>query len=152
MAYWLFKTEPDEFSIQDIATSTNNTVRWDGIRNYQARNYLRDAIALGDAVFIYHSRCKVPAIVGLADVVSTAYPDPAQWCKDSPYYDSKSTESAPRWYCVDIRYIRTFSKALPLQLIKVEPMLAEMTLIHQGRLSVQPVTETQATLILQLTD
>lgn len=152
MAYWLFKTEPDEFSIQDIAASTHNTVRWDGIRNYQARNYLRDAITLGDAVFIYHSRCKEPAIVGLAEVASAAYPDPAQWCKDSPYYDAKSTEVAPRWYCVDIRYVRTFRKALPLQQIKVEPMLAEMTLIHQGRLSVQPVTETQATVILQLTD
>lgn len=150
MAYWLFKTEPDEFSIQDLAGSPSGTARWDGIRNYQARNYLRDATAPDDKVFIYHSSCKQPGIVGLARVASAPYPDPSQWQPDSPYYDSKSPQDTPRWYSVDLQHLRTFSDTLPLRKIKIEPQLAAMTLLHQGRLSIQPVTNAQASIILQM--
>lgn len=145
--HWLFKTEPHVFSIENLEKSTDKTTRWDGVRNYQARNLLRDQIKVGDEVFVYHSQCKVPGIVGLATVVKAAYPDPAQFNPASDYFDPKADSDNPRWFCVDIQHRKTFADAIPLQSLKQNPELHEMVLLKQGRLSVQPVTQQQAAII-----
>ena len=139
--HWLFKTEPDEFSIDDL--KADGTARWDGIRNYQARNFLRDQVKLGDSVFIYHSSCARPGIAGQAEVIKTAYPDPAQFDAESRYYDPKATKDAPRWFCVDVCWRTTFPELLSLTRLKQLPVLEDMVLLKQGRLSVQPVTAEQ---------
>lgn len=141
MNYWLFKSEPDEYSIADLAAEPGKTGRWDGIRNYQARNFLRDSVQTGDGVLFYHSACKVPAVVGTAEVVRGAYPDPAQFDPESKYFDPRATEEKPRWYCVDIRWQSAFNHPVPLAEIKQNPQLADMVLVKQGRLSIQPVTK-----------
>jgi predicted RNA-binding protein with PUA-like domain len=141
MNYWLFKSEPDEYSIADLAAEPDRTGRWDGIRNYQARNFLRDRVQTGDGVLFYHSACKVPAVVGTAEVVRSAYPDPAQFDPDSKYFDPKATAEKPRWYCVDIRWQSEFDQPVSLADIKRDPRLADMVLVQQGRLSIQPVTK-----------
>lgn len=151
MAYWLFKTEPDAFSIEDLRRATHQTERWDGIRNYQARNFIRDRIEDGDRVFIYHSQCKPTGIVGLAQVVGNAYVDPAQFDNESPYYDVKANKANPRWYCVDIRFVEQFAKMLPLSRLKTEAQLSDLVLLKQGRLSIQPVTADEAAVLLKLT-
>lgn len=139
MAFWLFKTEPCEFSIDDL--KQYSTTRWDGIRNYQARNFIRDDIKRDDLVFIYHSSCKIPAIVGIAKVVTTAYPDPSQFDPNSPYFDAKSTPDNPKWLCVDIEY-QSHLRPIPLATIKNDSSLSDMYLVKKGmRLSVQPVSE-----------
>lgn len=143
MNYWLFKSEPDEYSIDDLAAETKGFGRWDGIRNYQARNLLRDQVAAGDLVLFYHSSCKVPGVAGIAKVVKPAYPDPAQFNPESRYYDPKATEDAPRWYCVDVSFVERFELVVPLKTIKATTELAEMMLVKQGRLSIQPVSETE---------
>lgn len=145
--YWLFKTEPHVFSIENLESSANKTTRWDGVRNYQARNLLRDQIKVGDEVFVYHSQCKVPGIVGLAKVVQAAYPDPAQFNPESDYYDPKADANSPRWFCVDIQHQKTFAKVIPLQELKQNADLHDMVLLKQGRLSVQPVTAEQTAVI-----
>ncbi|AWF79709.1 EVE domain-containing protein [Microbulbifer sp. A4B17] len=150
MTYWLFKSEPDEYSLQDLYAETNGYGRWDGIRNYQARNFLRDKVTLEDGVLFYHSACKVPAVVGTAEVVRAAYPDPAQFDPESTYFDSRATADKPRWYCVDIRWQSEFQRPVPLAEIKQTPQLAEMVLVKQGRLSIQPVTEDEWQHLLQL--
>ncbi|TGD72129.1 EVE domain-containing protein [Mangrovimicrobium sediminis] len=143
MNYWLFKSEPDEYSIDDLFAEADGSGRWDGIRNYQARNLLRDAVSEGDQVLFYHSSCKVPGVAGTARVVRAAYPDPAQFDTHSPYHDPKSTAEAPRWFCVDIAPLARFDEVLPLARLKQEPALEDMVLLRQGRLSVQPVTAAQ---------
>lgn len=148
MAYWLFKTEPDVFSIEDLQKSPNRTTRWDGIRNYQARNFLRDQVKKGDEVFIYHSQCKPPGIVGLAKVTVAAYADPAQFDPDNKYFDSGSKPEAPRWVAVDVQHRKTFKEPLSLPHIKQIPGLQQMVLLRQGRLSIQPVTEAEAKILL----
>ncbi len=145
--HWLFKTEPHVFSIENLESSANKTTRWDGVRNYQARNLLRDEIKVGDDVFVYHSQCKIPGIVGLAKVVKAAYPDPAQFNPESDYFDPKADADNPRWFCVDIQHQKTFAKVIPLQELKQNPDLHDMVLLKQGRLSVQPVTAEQAAVI-----
>jgi predicted RNA-binding protein with PUA-like domain len=145
--HWLFKTEPHVFSIENLENATDKTTRWDGVRNYQARNLLRDEIKVGDEVFVYHSQCKVPGIVGLAKVVKASYPDPAQFNPESDYYDPKANADSPRWFCVDIQHQKTFAKVIPLQELKQNPDLHDMVLLKQGRLSVQPVTAEQAAVI-----
>lgn len=137
MNYWLFKSEPDELGIDDLAAA--GVLRWDGIRNYQARNLLRDEVAVGDQVLIYHSSCKEVGVAGIAEVVSAPYPDPLQFDPESPYYDPKSPADNPRWVSVDIAFVEKFARVLRLQTIKAMPELAAMVLIRQGRLSVQPV-------------
>ena len=137
MNYWLFKSEPDEFGIDDLAVA--KVQRWDGIRNYQARNLLRDEVAVGDQVLIYHSSCKEVGVAGIAEVVSAPYPDPLQFDPESPYFDPKSSPDNPRWVSVDITFVEKLPRVLRLQAIKAMPELAEMVLIRQGRLSVQPV-------------
>lgn len=138
--YWLFKAEPHIYGIDHLAAAPNKTGRWDGIRNYQARNFLRDQVALNDEVFIYHSSCKNVGIVGTAKVVKTAYPDPTQFNPESDYYDPKSTQENPRWVSVDIQLIKVFPRLIPLAEIKAQPSLENMVLVKQSRLSTQPVT------------
>lgn len=140
MKYWLFKSEPDEYSIDDLAAEKKSTGRWDGIRNYQARNILRDQVSRGDQVLFYHSSCALPGVVGTAEVVSDAYPDPSQFDSGSDYYDPKASSENPRWYCVDIAFKQKFPSTLSLKQIKAEATLADMVLLRQGRLSIQPVT------------
>lgn len=138
--YWLFKAEPHIYGIDHLAAAPNKTGRWDGIRNYQARNFLRDQVKPGDEVFIYHSSCKNVGIVGTAKVVKTAYPDPTQFNPESDYYDPKSTQENPRWVSVDIQLTKIFPRLIPLAEIKAQPELEDMVLVKQSRLSTQPVT------------
>ncbi|WP_331346853.1 EVE domain-containing protein [Cellvibrio sp. UBA7661] len=145
--YWLFKAEPHIYGINHLASAPNKTGRWDGIRNYQARNFLRDHVKLGDEVFIYHSSCKNVGIVGTAKVVKTAYPDPTQFNPESNYYDPKSTPENPRWFSVDIQLTTIFPRLIPLAEIKAHPQLQDMVLVKQGRLSTQPVTLSEWKLI-----
>jgi predicted RNA-binding protein with PUA-like domain len=144
MQYWLFKTEPDAFSIDDLANMPNKTEHWDGIRNYQARNFLRDDVKLGDQVFIYHSSCKNVGIAGLAEVVKEAYVDHTQFDPDSQYYDPKSPEEKPRWMMVDIHFKQKFKKILPLKDINKMPEITDIGLVKKGhRLSIMPVTKSE---------
>lgn len=138
--YWLFKAEPHIYGIDHLAAAPDKTGRWDGIRNYQARNFLRDQVALNDEVFIYHSSCKNVGIVGTAKVVKTAYPDPTQFNPESDYYDPKSTTENPRWVSVDIKLTKVFPRLISLAEIKAQPSLENMVLVKQSRLSTQPVT------------
>lgn len=138
--YWLFKAEPHIYGIDHLAAAPDNTGRWDGIRNYQARNFLRDQVKVGDEVFIYHSSCKNVGIAGTAKVVKTAYPDPTQFNPESDYYDPKSTQENPRWVSVDIQLTKVFPRLIPLAEIKAQPALEDMVLVKQSRLSTQPVT------------
>jgi len=138
--YWLFKAEPDVYGIDHLAREPKQTGRWDGIRNYQARNFLRDQLALGDEVLIYHSSCKHLGLVGSARVVRTAYPDPLQFNPESNYYDPKSASDNPRWVSVDIQLIQRFKQLIPLAQLKADAALEGMVLLKQGRLSVQPVS------------
>ncbi len=149
MAYWLFKTEPDTFGIDDLKQRPNQTEHWDGVRNYQARNFLRDDIKEGDWVFIYHSSCKLVGIAGLAQVVREGYPDHTQFDSQSKYHDEKSDPDNPRWYMVDVKFIERFNKVLPLKAIKEMPEIRELGLVKKGhRLSIMPVTEEEAELLL----
>lgn len=144
MQYWLFKTEPDAFSIDDLITMPNQTEHWDGIRNYQARNFLRDEVKLGDQVFIYHSSCKLIGIAGLAEVVKESYTDHTQFDPESKYFDPKSTQDKPRWCMVDVKFKQKFSKILPLKLIKQMPNITQVGLVKKGhRLSIMPVEQSE---------
>ncbi|ABC27681.1 uncharacterized conserved protein [Hahella chejuensis KCTC 2396] len=139
MAYWLMKTEPDAFSIDDLANSPDGVSGWDGVRNYQARNFMRDDMKVGDQVFIYHSSCPEPGVAGIAEVCREAYPDPSSFDPESPYYDPKSTEENPRWWCVSVRFVRKLNKVVPLAEMKLNPALQDMALVKRSRLSVMPV-------------
>ena len=155
MAYWLIKSEPDVFGIDDLQAQGAAGTPWDGVRNYQARNMLRDAMRVGDGVLYYHSNCEPPAIVGLAEVASAAYPDPTAFDPESDHYDPKSNPESPRWYLVDLRYVRHLRRHIPLAELKVyaEGPLADLALVRRGnRLSVMPVTEAQWAFILGLED
>jgi predicted RNA-binding protein with PUA-like domain len=152
MNYWLMKSEPDDFSIDNLQMSKQQTVAWQGIRNYQARNYIRDQITLGDVVLFYHSSCKVPAIVGLAKISSEAQIDSSAFDNRSPYFDAKSNANAPRWWQVDIQFMAKFSKPVSLKQLKADPALQDMVLVAKGaRLSIQPVTQLQYQHIMKLT-
>jgi predicted RNA-binding protein with PUA-like domain len=150
MNYWLFKSEPDEYSIDNLANEPSGIGRWDGIRNYQARNNLRDQVSEGDLFFFYHSSCKVPGIAGIGKVVKAAYPDPAQFDASSHYYDAKSSAENPRWYCVDVAFVEKFSDVVTLKTLKTINGLSDMVLLRQGRLSVQPVLEAEWELVVSL--
>jgi len=150
MNYWLFKSEPDDYSLLDLKNDKNSTVRWDGIRNYQARNLLRDEIKVGDQVLFYHSSCKNIGVAGTAKVVSSPYPDPLQFNPESKYYDPKSKPESPRWVSLDIQYQQEFIKFVPLALIKATKALEEMVLVKRGRLSIQPVTEAEWKIIMKM--
>lgn len=150
--YWLMKSEPSTFSIEDLARAPGQKTCWDGVRNYQARNYMR-TMAVGDQVLFYHSNADPPAVVGIAEVVRTAYPDSTQFDKKNKHYDPASKPSEPRWDMVDIKYLRTFSKLLPLDDLRKDPPLKGMVLLQKGsRLSVQPVTSGEWKQILRLAE
>lgn len=141
MGYWLLKSEPDTFSIDDLAGSKLQTTAWEGVRNYQARNLIRDQIQLGDEAFFYHSSCKEPGIVGVVEVTRPAYPDASAFDPLSPYYDPKSTPAAPRWFVVDVKLkVRCVSPVL-LSELRAQGSLRDMAVLRRGsRLSVMPVT------------
>jgi len=150
--YWLMKSEPSAFSIDDLAKSPKRTTCWDGVRNYQARNFLR-SMAVGDQVLFYHSNADPPAVVGIAEVVREAYPDDTQFDKSSEHYDPESDPATPRWDMVDIMHRQTFKTSLSLDRLKREPKLKGMVLLQRGsRLSVQPVTATEWAVILKLAE
>ena len=139
-ACWLFKSEPGEYGIADLAAEPEQTARWDGIRNYQARNFIRDDIRPGDGVLFYHSSCRHTGVAGICEVVSPAYPDPAQFDPRSKYFDSKSTADSPRWYCVDIQLKKQFAEVIDSSRLRKVQALAGMVLFRNPRLSIQPVT------------
>jgi predicted RNA-binding protein with PUA-like domain len=140
MQYWLMKSEPDEVSIDDALAEPGGVVPWTGVRNYQARNFMRDAMRIGDGVLFYHSGCAQPGIAGLAEVASSAYPDPTQFDPASPYYDPRSTPEQPRWQLVDVRALRK-TRLLTLAEMRTDPALAELLILRRGsRLSVTPVS------------
>ena len=140
MSYWLMKSEPDEFSIDDLVRAPRKTVPWFGVRNYQARNYMRDSMRVGDGVLFYHSSCAVPGIAGLAQVASTPYPDETQFDPKSPYFDPGATRENPRWMLVDVKLARK-TRLLPLDELRAREALAGMVILKRGnRLSVTPVT------------
>jgi predicted RNA-binding protein with PUA-like domain len=148
--YWLMKSEPSECSIDDVVRAPKQTVAWVGVRNYQARNFMRDAMRMGDGVLFYHSSCPEPGIAGIAEVASTAYPDATQFDRKSPYYDAKSTGETPRWLNVDVRLVRR-TPLLPLQTMRNVPALASMRVLQRGnRLSITPVTPKEWRSVLEL--
>jgi predicted RNA-binding protein with PUA-like domain len=147
MNYWLMKSEPDEAAITDLARA--GTLPWTGVRNYQARNFMRDTMRLGDGVLFYHSSCPEPGIAGLAEVCSAAYPDATQFDPASPYFDAKSKPDAPRWVHVDVRWRET-TRLLSLKEMRDAPELASMQVLQRGsRLSITPVTATEWQAVLK---
>jgi len=150
--YWLLKTEPTSFSIDDLARAPRQTTCWDGVRNYQARNFLR-AMRLGDRVFVYHSNASPPAIVGTAVVTRTAYPDATALDPRDPHFDPKATRENPIWEMVDVRLERVFAKPVPLDVLRGEKQLAGLELLRRGsRLSVQPVSKEHFQQVLRLAE
>lgn len=151
--YWLMKTEPDVFGYDDLERRPNQTESWDGVRNYQARNMLRDELQLGDLVLFYHSRSEPPHVAGVAEVVRAGYPDHTAWDPKSKYYDPKSTPEAPRWFMVDVRAVRRLPRPITLAELKAAPELAEMRVTQKGaRLSVMPVTPTEFETVLAMAE
>jgi predicted RNA-binding protein with PUA-like domain len=149
MRYWLMKSEPDEASIDDALAASNGTLPWTGVRNYQARNFMRDQMQIGDGVLFYHSSCAEPGIAGLAEVASTPYPDPTQFDPASPYHDPKSDREHPRWLLVDVRALKK-TRLLSLPELRSYPALEDMIILKRGnRLSVTPVTSAEWGFILQ---
>lgn len=143
------KTEPSEFSIDDLARRPNQTEPWDGVRNYQARNMMRDQMKPGDAVFFYHSNCEEPGIVGIARISAQAYPDPTAFDPHHKHYDPKSRMDSPTWFMVDVQLVRKFDQTIPLARLKTCPELGDFALVRRGnRLSVMPVTDSQWDFIL----
>ena len=148
--YWLMKSEPGECSTDDLAHSPNQTVPWVGVRNYQARNFMRDAMRPGDGVLFYHSSCAEPGVAGLAEVVGPAYPDATQFDAASPYFDAKSKPEAPRWRHVDVKLVAK-TRLLGLREMRQRPELASMTLLTPGnRLSITPVTALEWAAVVRL--
>ncbi|MFP4207099.1 MAG: EVE domain-containing protein [Wenzhouxiangella sp.] len=152
MNYWLMKSEPDAFGLEDLKSRPQQTEPWDGVRNYQARNFMRDEMQVGDQVFFYHSNCKVPGIVGIAEVASKPYPDPTQFDPDSKYHDPKSDPDDPRWVLVDVKFVRQLKRVLSLTEIKQHAdALGDFALVRKGnRLSIMPVSRQQWDYLLGL--
>jgi len=139
MRYWLMKSEPDEASIDDLAALPKQTIAWFGVRNYQARNFMRDQMRLGDLAFFYHSSCPEPGIAGIVRITRLAYPDASQFDRKSPYYDPKSTRAAPRWLNVDVTLVEK-TRLVPLAALRARPELAGMRVLQRAnRLSITPV-------------
>ncbi|HQU16523.1 MAG: EVE domain-containing protein [Chromatiales bacterium 21-64-14] len=153
MNYWLMKSEPSTFGIEDLRRAPRGVEPWDGVRNYQARNMIRDQMKRGDMAFFYHSSCAEPAIVGIMEIVREAYPDPTAFDRKNHHYDPESDPRQPRWYVVDVRYRRTLKRPVTLQEMKLLPQLADLPLVRRGnRLSIMPVAQPQWDLILGLAD
>ncbi|MFN0163139.1 MAG: EVE domain-containing protein [Burkholderiales bacterium] len=150
MAYWLMKSEPDEVSIDDLAAAPKQTVPWFGVRNYQARNYMRDDMRVGDEAFFYHSSCPEPGIAGLCTIARAAYPDATQFDPKSKYHDPKSSKEAPRWQNVDVRFAAR-TRLISLDELRNHPQLADMIVLRRGnRLSITPVTAGEWSFIKRL--
>jgi predicted RNA-binding protein with PUA-like domain len=150
MNYWLMKSEPDEVSVDDALAAPDATVAWTGVRNYQARNFMRDGMRVGDGVLFYHSSCAEPGIVGIARVASTAYPDPTQFDPKSPYHDPASKHEAPRWLLVDVQVLKK-TRNLTLPELRADPALEDLVVLKKGnRLSITPVEPRHWKHIVQL--
>lgn len=146
--FWLMKSEPDVFSIQDL--KREKTSLWEGVRNYQARNYMRD-MKIGDQILFYHSNAEPPGVAGIAEVTGLAEADPTQFDKKSEYFDPKASKTTPRWFCVRVGFKKEFKTLIPLDKIRKEPKLRQMVLVRPGtRLSVMPVTDQEMTVICEL--
>lgn len=153
MNYWLFKSEPDAFSIDDLRAMPGKKDHWDGIRNYQARNMMRDDMKKGDLGFFYHSSCAVPGIVGIVEIVKEAYDDHTALDKKSRYFDPKATPENPRWCMVDVKFKKKFKSVLSLEELKKQKKLASLTLLKKGnRLSIMPVDAKHWNTILSLVE
>jgi predicted RNA-binding protein with PUA-like domain len=153
MQYWLMKSEPDVFSFQDLKKRPKQTEPWNGVRNYQARNFMRDEMKIGDMILFYHSSCDVPGIAGLARVSSHPYPDSTQFDKKSEYFDEKATRENPRWFLVDVCFEKDLNRFVSLEEMKKYGELTEMRLMHKGnRLSILPVTKKEFDFILKLSN
>jgi len=151
MRHWLLKTEPGVFSFDDLLQAQDQTTGWNGIRNYQARNFLRDQMEEGDRVLIYHSSADPPVVAGLAEVVRRGYADPTQFDRKDDHYDPESTPAAPRWYQVDVKAVRKLPRPVSLEEIRQTKALAKMPLVQRGqRLSVQPVAPEEYALIVRM--
>ena len=151
MRYWLMKSEPHVFGLHHLKTRPNKTEHWDGVRNYQARNFLRDEMKKGDLAFFYHSSCAEPGIAGIVKIARAGYPDSTAWDPKSDHFDPKSTPDKPVWYMVDVKLEREFRRAVTLSDIKANPALKDMRLVQRGnRLSILPVTEKEWTAILKM--
>lgn len=151
MNYWLLKSEPSEFSIDDLTESPKKTDHWDGVRNYQARNFMRGDMKVGDQAFFYHSNCDEPGIVGIVSVAREGYPDHTAFDPKDKHYDPKSDPSKPRWYMVDVKAIRKLKRTITLNEIKTTPALREMKLVQRGnRLSIMPVTAKEWQTIIKM--
>ena len=150
MNYWLFKTEPGCFSFDDLKNSPKMTAPWDGVRNFQARNFLRDTARVGDRVLFYHSNIPEPAVVGLAEIVRAGYPDTTALNPNSEHFDPKAAIDKPIWYMVDVKYAGPLQKAVTLESVKQNPLLADMLLVKRSRLSIQPVTASEWQIILSM--
>lgn len=151
MNHWLMKSEPDEFSIDDLATRPQQTEPWTGVRNYQVRNWLRDDIHKNDLAFFYHSSCAVPGIAGIIKIVREGYPDPTAFDLKSDYYDPKSQPDNPRWFCVDVKLVEKFPRIITLEELKQQKALKNMRLLQKGnRLSIMPIHRNEWAIILQM--
>jgi predicted RNA-binding protein with PUA-like domain len=151
MRHWLLKTEPGVFSFDDLLQSPRRTTGWDGVRNYQARNFLRDGMKKGDRVLIYHSSTEPPAVVGIAEIAREGYPDPTQFDAKDDHYDRDSDPAEPRWFQVDVKAVRKLPRPVTLDEIRQTKALAKMPLVQRGqRLSVQPVAEGEYEQILRM--
>jgi predicted RNA-binding protein with PUA-like domain len=148
--YWLMKSDPEEYSIEDLQNSPDQTDYWDGVRNYQARNFLRDAMQIGDQVLFYHSR-RNPSVVGTAKIVKAGYPDHTAWDPGSQHFDSKSTPDTPRWFMVDIQLVSVFNRPVLLKELRSRPELKDMQLLRKGnRLSIMPVLPDEFKIIVEM--
>ena len=150
MNFWLYKTEPSVYSIDDL--KKDKITFWDGVRNYQARNFMRDA-AVGDLVLFYHSNANPPGVAGVAKIVKPAFPDPTQFNKRSKYFDPKATKDEPRWFCPELRFVKKFGVPIGLDTLRDKKALQDMVLLKRGsRLSIQPVSKKEYDTIIQLAD
>jgi predicted RNA-binding protein with PUA-like domain len=144
MNYWLMKSEPECFGIADLKMRSKQTEPWDGVRNYQARNMMRDEMKVGDLAFFYHSNCKIPGIIGITKIVKSAYPDHTQFDPENHHYDPKSNLENPRWVMVDVKFEKQFKTVISLDSLRENPKLVEMPLLRKGnRLSITPVSKHQ---------
>lgn len=151
MHYWLFKSEPSCFSIDDLARRPKQTAPWDGVRNYQVRNMLRDDIQQGDLGFFYHSSCTPPGVAGIVEVVRSGYPDHTAWDAQAEHFDPDSSPAKPRWYMVDVKLVKQFPDLITLEQIKTHPLLKQMQVARRGnRLSITPVTAAEWRTLCQL--
>lgn len=147
------KSEPETFGIDHLQRASKKTHCWDGVRNYQARNFMRDAMKKGDQAFFYHSNCKVPGIVGIMEIATDSYPDYTAFDPDSKYYDPKSTNDKPRWFMRDVKFIKKFPEIIPITELRANPKLTQMVILKPGnRLSITPITASEWQNILKMVD